>query len=78
MRLSSKHLWRTGFFVIKAMLTGGLVARRKALTQITEHPVCPLGWTTKGTPEMKSCFIWVYFVKTLVKDSPFTAYVFAD
>ncbi len=48
MRLSPKRLWRTGFLVIEAMLTDGLVARRKALTKITEYPVSPVGWTTKG------------------------------
>jgi hypothetical protein len=48
MRSSPKRLWRIGFFVIKAMLTGGLVARRKALTKSTEYPVRPAGWITKG------------------------------
>ena len=48
MRLSPKDLWRTGCFVIEAMLTGGLVARRKALTKSTEYPVRPVGWVTKG------------------------------
>ncbi len=52
MRLSPKHLWRTGSFGIEAMLTGGLVARRKALTKITEYPVRPEGWTTKGPPPL--------------------------
>jgi len=42
MRSSPKRLWRTGFFVIEAMLTGGLVARRKALTKSTEYPVLPV------------------------------------
>jgi len=38
-------------FVIKAMLIGGLVARRKALTKSTEYPVRPAGWISKrSTP----------------------------
>jgi hypothetical protein len=54
MRSSPKRLWRTGFFVIEAMLTGGLVARRKALTKSTEYPVRPAGWIPKGlTPLSK-------------------------
>ena len=52
MRLSPKRLWRIGFFVIEAMLTGGLVARRKALTKSTEYPVRPVGWISKGPPPL--------------------------
>ena len=50
-RTSPKRPWRTGLFVIEAMVTGGLVARRKPLTKSTNYPVRPEGWISKrSTP----------------------------
>jgi len=38
------------------MLTGGLVARRKALTKSTEYHVRPAGWISKGpSPLSETC-----------------------
>jgi len=46
-RTSPRRPWRTGLFVIEAMVTGGLVARRKPLTKSTNYPVRPAGWISK-------------------------------
>jgi len=38
-RTSPRGPWRTGLFVIQAMVTGGQVARRKPLSKSTNYPV---------------------------------------
>jgi len=58
-RTSPRRPWRTGLFVIEAMVTGGLVARRKPLTKSTNYPVRPVGWVSKRPTEMKTCFICI-------------------